>query len=73
MPPNEEMIVSTRKGTAFTLKQWENVKMFMPKVQEKIGDKLEKVELCETSESHQNQIGSIRCDRGNPNGFHNFI
>jgi hypothetical protein len=48
IPPNEKKIVPTRKGVALTFHQWKIVEKLMLKVQEKIGDKLEEVQFCES-------------------------
>ena len=67
MPPGEDEIVPTKKGASITFEQWKSVKDLMPEVQSKLGDLLEEVEFCECSESHQNQLGFLRCPRCNPN------
>ena len=45
----------------------------MPEVQSKLGDQLVEVEFCECSESHQIQLGFLRCTRCNPNDCMNRL
>jgi hypothetical protein len=72
MPEDEEELRPTRKGIALNFTIFSMLQEVVPTINAALGDAYISTELCEHSDSHNNQMGMLRCKTCNPNEYQDW-